>query len=126
MRISDWSSDVCSSDLYAARGRRARPSDGLRALQQTSAPRSSAALKEANPCPSSARRSRQAGRRSCGYAMTYALKKSLPEHQSLDIGRFLPPNSAFTASLMARRRLEEHKSELKSQKRISQTFFLIQ
>src|SRR3546814_1539587 len=108
MRISDWSSDVCSSDLYAARGRRARPSDGLRALQQTSAPRSSAALKAAKPCPRSARRSRQAGRRSCGYAMTDALKPSLPEHQSTDIGRS-----------------EEHTSELQSLMRISYAVFCL-
>src|SRR3546814_10879990 len=39
MRISDWSSDVCSSDLVGRRWQRQFPLGGLGRLQQANAPR---------------------------------------------------------------------------------------
>src|SRR3546814_6260266 len=122
MRISDWSSDVCSSDL-----RRARP--GLR--HQPSPPGDSAAGTARRAC---ARLS--AGLRARGHGAGLLLR-----HPTSPTGRRFPGPDASQCCVTAvvsnyrcgaapdlasrRMRSEEHTSELQSLMRISYAFFCL-
>src|SRR3546814_11544442 len=69
MRISDWSSDVCSSDLHGARGGDRRSCARVRGGRGSVRQRQSAIDAEARPCPrrrAARLRARRAdGRRIC-------------------------------------------------------------
>src|SRR3546814_10785411 len=109
MRISDWSSDVCSSDLRHARfpvdprAARCRAADGLR-LSRAARRRTSLA--------------RGRGARSGARAHLRSRQESLsPVSQRL--------NAAALLSLPAEVRSEEHTSELQSLMRISYAVFCL-
>src|SRR3546814_3427068 len=102
MRISDWSSDVCSSDLRAGDRASDRPSRGSRG-NGTPWPRGGyRPLQLAPGAPEAHRR----------------LKRSLYE-------RPLAQSAALVATAWLRRRSEEHTSELQSLMRISYAVFCL-
>src|SRR3546814_5958617 len=110
MRISDWSSDVCSSDLpfSAERLRKVKPfsAERLRKVKPCSAER----LKDVKPC--SAERLRKV--KPCSAAFPSCRTRS---------GIQRAANSPVAA--LAGRRSEEHTSELPSLMRISYAVFCL-
>src|SRR3546814_3786170 len=112
MRISDWSSDVCSSDLAAP-----LPRVGERPQAQSCAPlRPLATASPATPGGSSGCSERTAvvAAEPSARALGRRQVRALPARQRA--GAELPP---------ARRRSEEHTSELQSLMRISYAVFCL-
>src|SRR3546814_5153622 len=126
MRISDWSSDVCSSDLHPAAGgapgRHAAP-DRPPAIRRGAAVASDR-KRERHPRPAS----RRAGHRPAP-AAAHARDPgggTRAMNQQADISRegdFYVP--AFEVRVRGRRRSEEHTSELQSLMRISSAVFCL-
>src|SRR3546814_5956193 len=100
MRISDWSSDVCSSDLTGAVGTAGRRGDAVRALVQAVA----------------ACRVRDVRRGAAGAAVVAGLRGG----HRIRCGGGLVAAGAGSA-----RRSEEHTSELQSLMRISYAVFCL-
>src|SRR3546814_8678992 len=98
MRISDWSSDVCSSDLRSSRRLWARSSTG-RTISPTSA-----------------------STRDCSAPSTY--RRCRPTSRSHRISTFAPAFHAEPRSRLTTRS-EEHTSELQSLMRISYAVFCL-
>src|SRR3546814_2648306 len=115
MRISDWSSDVCSSDLLAARGAAAR-APPLRGVATGCDLRHRAAFHcpahrlpscQARPHSPDRRISRPLVRRPLLYATLVA-----PAARALDRGQDRPPCGRADHGVGALGRSEEHTSEL--------------
>src|SRR3546814_10197060 len=106
MRISDWSSDVCSSDLARAQARTGRACKG-----PVEGPRTGSARQ---PATRSGRRS--AARRRAGSACADDIPGVVPT-------RFL--HRDYRRTIQAAGRSEEHTSELQSLMRISYAVFCL-
>src|SRR3546814_2019533 len=121
MRISDWSSDVCSSDLPGAAPQRAVPL-GRGALRRQAARRPGGAREHADPDADGARRrelraprGRLAGGRP-GVVLREVHHRRRPARPDADLLQRLRPQ---------RERSEEHTSELQSLMRISYAVFCL-
>src|SRR3546814_2048580 len=108
MRISDWSSDVCSSDLPAADGDRLDRGDAVDAVHE---------VEEVDEPQPGERGGQSIGRR----------RQQALEHQVRRIERpeTQADGSHLHAEAQAGRRSEEHTSELQSLMRISYAVFCL-
>src|SRR3546814_10567432 len=100
MRISDWSSDVCSSDLVSA------------GVRRPAAPASEPAICDERFFPHDKQRNPMVSRGGVG---TNPLRKQFPQHREL---RRVPADDIGVRS-------EEHTSELQSLMRISYAVFCL-
>src|SRR3546814_6299636 len=120
MRISDWSSDVCSSDLGTRRASAKRT--GSRAVGQCAAPARARHMTSAPNQPISSarsvRRKAKARRSSSPRCNTQAMTLHLAE-----ISAAVAPGAH--AVLLLDQRSEEHTSELQSLMRISYAVFCL-
>src|SRR3546814_9905796 len=119
MRISDWSSDVCSSDLSAHAGIRAR----RRSVQsdRTHRPSRSSAACRVTPVMNGEYRRRIARQPSGGAALAWPL--ALGEHRAQRCQ--CHPWQAIELAFEYARRSEEHTSELQSLMRNSYAVFCL-
>src|SRR3546814_2296015 len=121
MRISDWSSDVCSSDLRL-------PQDLVRAGTETGqfgARQTAEHALSVSQAPSLRRRWRRRGRELAN--LPAARRKRAAGHYRGD-GRHRPPGRSRPAVFLVRldqQRSEEHTSELQSLMRISYAVFCL-
>src|SRR3546814_10001186 len=113
MRISDWSSDVCSSDLLPLR-RRPVPRDALAAAARD---------RELHPLRQARLRPAAGGHRGAAYRLHAAVPLPLdlepPAARPCDLLPGDPAESAGNAGHDEVARSEEHPSELQSLMRIS-------
>src|SRR3546814_4272188 len=117
MRISDWSSDVCSSDLLSGRHGPGLQADGI----LPSPAKSSCGTKAASPSPA-------AGKRRCTLLNGIIREAECPpcmpglaEERNEDAGM----RQERIGDRAASRRSEEHTSELQSLMRISYAVFCL-
>src|SRR3546814_4973659 len=117
MRISDWSSDVCSSDLPARQGRRRRRRQ--HPLPLRGAPRSGHKGRVRASAPGRGRIGRMAGRKRA--------EKSLKTHvfPTFLVHFVIKLRGAGSKIRVVRLRSEEHTSELQSLMRISYAVFCL-
>src|SRR3546814_1035211 len=107
MRISDWSSDVCSSDLLACELRHHRSDCASRAVCDDALSCPQAAVLEQS-LPRSQARDRQAR-----------------AHREIDVARQRREVACLDGRVLRQRRSEEHTSELQSLMRISYAVFCL-
>src|SRR3546814_5492630 len=114
MRISDWSSDVCSSDLYPRGSARIRGNLDIPGTRRQDA----ALCRSPFPRPSPIVGYRRKRERPAAAAVATAWDK-----KGRKAPRFRPPNSC--ADSLKRTRSEEHTSELQALMRISYAVFCL-
>src|SRR3546814_5455298 len=121
MRISDWSSDVCSSDLDGASTSSARTEE--RVMQIYGSPLEPAS-RQVSPSPPSRGRSRPLRRRGSPIGLQ---SRHVPRRLVLADHRFDRPQRADQRRGASRlvQRSEEHTSELQSLMRISYAVFFL-
>src|SRR3546814_4120667 len=114
MRISDWSSDVCSSDLHA-HPRRLRPP--VEARRQT-------ALQEFSAAHVGAARTRSCASGACpGSAMVR--RQCSAQETGGDLEGYGEVSAKIESAMVMAARSEEHTSELQSLMRISYAVFCL-
>src|SRR3546814_5737632 len=128
MRISDWSSDVCSSDLPVHDEARGHPGDGLD-LHQVVGLQGRAGGDQVDDAPAQAQARRQLhGAVQLDALRLHAARGEVPTCDAGILGG--DADVAPTAGIVAlgeapRRRSEEHTSELQSLMRISYAVFCL-
>src|SRR3546814_7012711 len=115
MRISDWSSDVCSSDLLSYGS---FPNFALSALSLETMPTTAVACRtcccqSSSNCPRVFRR------------LIYDFALSLSHHPSKPLAGFNVPQGSTRRKFLIMGRSEEHTSELQSLMRISYAVFCL-
>src|SRR3546814_6194748 len=115
MRISDWSSDVCSSDLPTAL---ARASDGIELYGSGS---SWARIDPRTPAIASVAASRQSDHSSPAGVIAFATSSMIASF-SVNATRI---TASITRAILKLPRSEEHTSELQSLMRISYAVFCL-
>src|SRR3546814_2725501 len=125
MRISDWSSDVCSSDLRPAAGRRRRRR--RRKPRRAKSHRTADLYPSRATCPGSTEGrtgQREPFPRCCIRSVTQEL--SMPDHATTEaVAWSTLPDAELVALARRGQRSEEHTSELQSLMRISYAVFCL-
>src|SRR3546814_9158546 len=126
MRISDWSSDVCSSDLPPSWSRPASTSGPHRRLREAVRERGHVGALTADPVPAAAARRRGRVLRAARAVVHGALRRTRTHrHPGGAQGPAERPEEPVRPPPRARHRSEEHTSELQSLMRISYAVFCL-